>query len=134
MKTMHAFATTSDVSIENPFDAWRSTILLFGLVAIITLCSCGRTDLPSETPSTESSTQRREPDSIGMATMEQDGTIVLLLRAEEVGGTTIGDACLQYPPTHPDYQEILSHLGAIKPGESKPVLPWPENTLHEKEE
>ena len=67
----------------------------------------------------------RSPASIGSATMEQDGTIVLMLRAEGPGGT-VGDAMFRYPKTHPDYQKTLDHLGGLKPGESKPVPPWPE--------
>jgi hypothetical protein len=61
--------------------------------------------------------------SIGQATMGEDGTITLDLRAEDSKGS-VGDARLVYPPTHPKYQEILKHVGAIKPGETKPVSPW----------
>jgi hypothetical protein len=64
-------------------------------------------------------------ESIGSATMEADGTIVLQLRAESAGGPT-GDGLLRYPPAHPRYQEILRHLGGLKPGEVKAVPPWPE--------
>jgi hypothetical protein len=64
-----------------------------------------------------------QPDSIGVATMRADGTIVLQLRAEGVGGI-VGDAQVTYSPSDPKYQEILAHLGGLKPGESKPVRPW----------
>lgn len=37
----------------------------------------------------------------------------------------VGDALLTYPPDHKDYAMILKHLGGIKPGESKPVPPFP---------
>ena len=57
--------------------------------------------------------------------MEADGTVVLYLRAEGAGGIT-GDARLVYAPTHKDYREILRHLGGLKPGERKPVPPWPD--------
>ena len=63
--------------------------------------------------------------SIGEATMEQDGTIVLTLRAEGPGAAR-GDAQFRYPPSHPEYREILAHLGGLKPGERKPVPPWEE--------
>jgi len=63
--------------------------------------------------------------SIGSATMEENGTIVLQLRAESSDGK-IGDALLRYPPDHPQYAEILRHLGGLQKGESKPVPPWPE--------
>lgn len=62
-------------------------------------------------------------ESIGVATMKPDGTLVLELRAEGEGGA-VGDAMLVFPPTHPRYQEMLAHLGAIKPGQSKPVPPF----------
>ncbi|MEJ7733152.1 MAG: hypothetical protein WKG00_28645 [Polyangiaceae bacterium] len=62
-------------------------------------------------------------DSIGVATMDPDGTIVLQLRAESQGA--VGDAQLRYPRSHKDYQDVLSHLGGLKPGDSKPVPPWP---------
>lgn len=60
---------------------------------------------------------------IGTATMKADGTIILMLRAEGPGA--IGDAMITYPPSHKDYKDVLQHLGGLKPGESKPVPPWP---------
>ncbi|MBI4957737.1 MAG: hypothetical protein HY908_37365 [Myxococcales bacterium] len=62
---------------------------------------------------------------IGAATMEADGTLVLMLRAEGPSGA-VGDAQFRYPPSHPQYQKMLKHVGGMKPGESKPVPPWPE--------
>lgn len=62
--------------------------------------------------------------SIGSAKMEDDGTILLLLRAETPGGA-VGDALLRYPPRHPQYDEILRHLGGLEKGQEKPVPPWP---------
>jgi hypothetical protein len=64
-------------------------------------------------------------DSIGSATMEADGTIVLKLRAEGPDGQT-GDGLLRYPPAHPQYQEVLRHLGGLEKGEVKAVPPWSE--------
>jgi len=63
-----------------------------------------------------------QTESIGSATMQADGTIVLQLRAQT--GPTVGDAQFLYPPSHPQYQQILDHVGGLKPGESKPVPPW----------
>ncbi len=63
--------------------------------------------------------------SIGSATMSADGTITLDLRAVGSGGLT-GDARFVYPRGHKDYEEILRHLGGLRPGETKPVPPWPE--------
>ena len=62
-------------------------------------------------------------DSIGKATMTKEGTIFLYLRAEGENGEE-GDGLLTYSPDHPKYQDILKHLGGLKPGESKPVRPF----------
>ena len=62
--------------------------------------------------------------SIGSATMKEDGTIVLQLRAEGPGA--LGDSMLIYPPNDPDYAKILQHIGPMRPGETKNVAPWPE--------
>jgi hypothetical protein len=68
--------------------------------------------------------EKKGKRSIGSARMEEDGTIVLELRAEGPKGLT-GDALLTYPPGHPDYKIILRHLGGLKKGEIKRVPPWP---------
>jgi hypothetical protein len=63
-------------------------------------------------------------ESIGVASMSDDGTIKLQLRAQSDAG--IGEALLVYPRSHPKYSEILKHLGGIEPGQQKPVPPWEE--------
>lgn len=63
------------------------------------------------------------PASIGEASMEPDGTIVLRLRAEAQG--VIGEGMLRYPPGDKQYKSILEHLGGLHPGEHKPVPPFP---------
>jgi hypothetical protein len=68
-----------------------------------------------------------QPESIGMATMDRDGTIVLLLRADD-GAGTIGDTRLVYSRSDSHYQEILDHLDGLRPGEKKAVPPWPDST------
>ncbi len=75
--------------------------------------------------------RRQTPDTkaqhaIGVATMEEDGTIVLQLRTEGPQRGVIGEARLEYPPHHPQYEEILKHLGGLEKGQTKPVPPWPE--------
>ncbi len=70
--------------------------------------------------------EREEKRSIGSARMEEDGTIILQLRAETAGGA-IGDALFHYPPTDPQYRKILEHLGGIEKGQEKPVPPWPDD-------
>jgi hypothetical protein len=62
---------------------------------------------------------------IGDATMKDDGTIVLDLYPELPGGGR-GIAQLVYPPDHPRYRAVLEHLGGLRPGEQKPVPPWPD--------
>lgn len=63
-------------------------------------------------------------ETIGVATREADGTIVLTLRAEGPGGI-VGDGQLRYPPDHKDYAMIARHVGPIPPGGSVFVKPFP---------
>jgi hypothetical protein len=63
------------------------------------------------------------PASIGTARMASDGTIILDLVARD--GATVGQGRLTYPPGHPDHAMILRHLGGLRPGETKPVPPFP---------
>jgi hypothetical protein len=60
---------------------------------------------------------------IGTARMEPDGTILLDLVARQ--GAMVGSGRLTYPPGHPDHAMILRHLGGLRPGEVKPVPPFP---------
>ncbi|HEY3449692.1 MAG TPA: hypothetical protein VGK67_25280 [Myxococcales bacterium] len=62
---------------------------------------------------------------IGTAKMLEDGTIVMHLRATGPGGM-VGDGQVTYPKTHPNYYEVLRHIGGLKVGEEKPVPPWPD--------
>ena len=68
--------------------------------------------------------QSTAPKAIGTATMETDGTITLVLRAEAIGGATLGDARVRYELEDSDYPNILKHVGPLKPGETKPCPPW----------
>jgi hypothetical protein len=61
--------------------------------------------------------------TIGTATMSDDGTIVMDLRATSPGA--LGDGRILYKPDSPHYQEILRHLGGLNPGETKFVRPFP---------
>ena len=65
------------------------------------------------------------PEYIGMAQMAADGTLTLDLEARGCNGE-IGHARLVYPVTDPRYRDILAHVGDIRPGESRPVRPWPD--------
>ena len=65
------------------------------------------------------------PEYIGVCWMEDDGAIKMRLRAEGPGGM-VGHAMMEYGPRHPQYAEILDHVGPLKPGERKQVRPWPD--------
>jgi hypothetical protein len=65
-----------------------------------------------------------EEDHIGTATLLADGTIHLFLIAEAEDGTH-GEAMIVVSPKEARYQRIRNHLGDIKPGENKPVKPFP---------
>lgn len=67
-----------------------------------------------------------EPESIGGASMDADGTITLRLRAEGPAGM-IGEAALVYRPSDKDYGAILDHLGGLQPGQEKLVPPFPDD-------
>ncbi len=61
-------------------------------------------------------------ESIGVATMADDKTITLQVRA--LDPDKIIESLLVYKPGDRDYQSILTHLGGLAPGQSKPVRPW----------
>ncbi|HEY1506828.1 MAG TPA: hypothetical protein VGF92_21170 [Stellaceae bacterium] len=61
---------------------------------------------------------------IGNATMAADGTITLDLYGDKTANYAL--AHIEYKTEDKDYQAILDHLGGLKPGERKPVPPWPE--------
>jgi hypothetical protein len=77
----------------------------------------------SDTAAKESSKGKDEVNKespIGTATMTEDGTITLDLRAGAHGR-------LVYRKGDKGYAEVLNHLGGLKPGESKLVRPWPDH-------
>ena len=63
----------------------------------------------------------------GVASMEKDGTIMMRLRAPLPDCSGFGEGMLVYKPDSPDYQEVLRHIGGLRPGETKEVPPWPDN-------
>jgi hypothetical protein len=96
-----------------------------GLCLLALAAGCPRSTAPrTDTPAT-TCVEPTAADSIGSATMEADGTIVMMLRAEGAGGM-VGDAMFSYPPDHAEYQNVLDHLCGLEPGQTKPVPPWPE--------
>jgi hypothetical protein len=64
-----------------------------------------------------------ESESIGTAEALADGTIRLFLIARGDGDRR-GEAVITIAPTDERYSSIASHLGGIKPGETKEVRPW----------
>lgn len=69
--------------------------------------------------------QGEEPQPIGQATMQEDGSIILQLWAETDDDAS-GQAIFTYSPTDEDYASILEHIGCLKVGETKLVFPWPD--------
>lgn len=61
--------------------------------------------------------------TIGTARMEPDGTVILDLVARD--GATTGHRRFIYPRDHRDCEMIRRHLGGMRPGQSKPVPPFP---------
>jgi hypothetical protein len=66
--------------------------------------------------------QKAEPIYIGNATMAADGTITMNLRRTADGMSVSG--VIKYPVGDPRYQEVLSHIGGLRPGETKLVPAW----------
>lgn len=74
-----------------------------------------------------------EQKSIGTATMTPDGVIILDLRSDwHIASKS--EARYVYPPNHKRYAEVLQHLGGLKPGEKKPVAPWPQKEKAQEKE
>ncbi len=63
-------------------------------------------------------------ETIGTASEEADGTLVLSLRAIGPDGM-VGDAMKRYPPSDPHYDAVRQHVGRIPRGGSVPVRPFP---------
>lgn len=60
-------------------------------------------------------------ETIGVATLLNDGTLVLELRAD---GPATGDARFTYAPTDPHYAQVKRHLGDVQPGQTVAVKPF----------
>ncbi|HMI98128.1 MAG TPA: hypothetical protein VK479_16585 [Micropepsaceae bacterium] len=61
--------------------------------------------------------------SVGVATMLENGTILVGIRGPAPGGPL--QAVLMVEPGDTNYQQIIDHLGGLKPGETKSIPPWP---------
>jgi hypothetical protein len=79
---------------------------------------------PQDASTKPGGTSESPADSVGTATMRDNGTIVVQLRAVTTGGD-LGDGRLIYPPTHREYEKILQQIGPIKKGETIRLKSWP---------
>ena len=81
------------------------------------------------TPQTKTVAQSGVAGPIGLARMLKDRTIVVLAYAEAPGpGGEVSEFQLIFKPGDHQYQELLRHLGGLKPGQSKGIPPWPEKS------
>jgi hypothetical protein len=58
----------------------------------------------------------------GTATMLDDGTLSLHLRLSSDGKSV--DDIITYKVSDHAYDDILRHLGGLRPGDAKPFRPW----------
>jgi hypothetical protein len=106
---------------------WFWWLCLLGLIGLFVLAWTSmlprRVGTPSNPVPSQTidppSTPEKEPSSIGVATLEEDGTIHMILN--------VGTTEFSYPPDHKDYKYILKHLGGLKKGETKSVPPFPDS-------
>ena len=94
------------------------------LSIFVAACTAGGNSTASNTHQAVQQNSQAD-DFIGFVNMEADGTIILRLNAYADGGKTVGHGYFRYPPGNSEYEEVLRHVGPIKPGEGKPVRPWP---------
>ena len=79
---------------------------------------------PVPPPGAERPPAKPEPQNVGSAYMQPDGTLEMSLRAETDDGT-IGEAFLVIPMNDPRYEGMVKHLGGLKPGEGCAIPPFP---------
>jgi hypothetical protein len=101
----------------------RHIFSLLAAVLALVIAGCAGNEKAART--------NNQPESIGVAWLEDDGTLVLQLRAESQG-KAVGDALIRYKPADEAYARTLKHIGSLKPGETKPVPPWPEGGAKDK--
>jgi hypothetical protein len=61
--------------------------------------------------------------SVGVATMLESGIILIGIRGPAPDGPL--QAVLMVEPGDTNYQQIIDHVGGLKPGETKSIPPWP---------
>ena len=95
-----------------------------GAAASVFLLTLTGSALAAEPSPPESGENPAAAKSIGMARMLADGTILVGVAAR--GSSDRAQAVLQLSPGDTQYQPLLDHIGGLKPGETKPIPPWPE--------
>ena len=80
------------------------------------LLACSGSVLAAENPASE--------PSVGVARMLENGTILIGIRGPGVDGPL--QAVLMVEPGDTNYQQIIDHVGGLKPGETKSIPPWPD--------
>jgi hypothetical protein len=88
-------------------DVLRNFIGLFFSIILLSACSNHSAKL----------------ESIGSATMRNDGVIILLLRAESETGQ-VGQSQVLYNPGTVEYDNLIKHLNGLVVGQNKAVPPW----------
>ena len=78
--------------------------------------ACSGSVLAAENPAPE--------PSVGVARMLENGTILIGIRGPGVDGPL--QAVLMVEPGDTNYQQIIDHVGGLKPGETKSIPPWPD--------
>jgi hypothetical protein len=71
----------------------------------------------------------KQGEPIGSATLDRDGVLTVMLRAEscETGNRMVGDAAFFYTRKDKQFYEICHHVGGLTPGQSKAMPPWPDS-------
>jgi hypothetical protein len=78
----------------------------------------------SSTPTAQTSAAPQSSGGIGEVEMLPDGSLVLdLYRA----GDVLVSARKTYKKGDPGYDDVVSHVGGLSPGEKKLVPPWPDS-------
>ena len=94
-------------------------------IPLFAALGCADKSRPTGPATASSEKPPAERESIGQAWLDDNGTLMVQLRAEGPGGA-VGDVLYKYPPDHKDYEATLRHIGGLKKGEKKPVPPWPD--------
>jgi hypothetical protein len=110
--------------------------MLFAVAAAATVAACygsprraytqpspAQGDEQSPSNPTDSDGGTITQGSIGVARMLADRSIELQLRAED-GRGAVGEGLFRYGVEHPQYGQILAHVGPMSPGDQRPVAPF----------